>query len=76
MILQNFCKHELILRNWLTWAPSKLKNMLRRWKTLKIPVIRNDVVETPTSEENHMPIFSPIMDCQQLAKYLPNAINI
>lgn len=75
-LFKSLVKYELILRNWLTWAASKLQNVLRRWKTLKIPVIRNDAVETPTSEENHMSIFSQTVDCEQLAEYPPNAINI
>lgn len=50
---------ELTLTNCLTLAASKLqKNVLGRCKTLKIPVIRNDSVQTPTSEENHMYIYA------------------
>lgn len=47
--------------------------MLERWKTFKIPVIRNDSVQTPISEENHAYMFTQIMNYEQFAHYPPNA---
>lgn len=69
-------KDELVLTNCLTWAASKLQNMLEKWKPLEMPVLRNDTVQTPTSEEIHAYILTQIMDHVQFAFYPPNAISI
>lgn len=50
--------------------------MLGRWKTLKITVIRNVALQTPTAEENHVYVSTQIMDYEQFAHYPLNAIRV